>query len=298
VTAADGRAPPPSGAFRAALRRPIFLVSPPRSGSTLLFQTLIQSPGACSIGGESHGLIEGIAALHPQANGWESNRLGPADASEAVVEELSRRFLVTVKDRDGRPAGPHLRMIEKTPKNSLRIPFFDAAYPDSTFVYLYRDPRQTLSSMMEAWRSGRFRTYPRLPDWTSPPWSLLLVPGWRGFRTVTLAEIVARQWAAATDILLDDLAGLPPERVRALSYDAFVEAPQAVVSGLCDSLELAWDRSLHGPLPFSQTTVSAPDPEKWRANEAAIGEVWPIVAAAAARARAFLDERSAAGQGS
>ena len=293
--AADGRAPPPSGALRAALRRPIFLVTPPRSGSTLLFQTLIQSPGACSIGGESHGLIEGIAALHPRANGWESNRLGPADASEAVVGELSRRFLVTVKDRHGRPASPALRMIEKTPKNSLRIPFFDAAYPDATFVYLYRDPRQTLSSMMEAWRSGRFRTYPRLPDWSGLPWSLLLVPGWRGFGTLPLAEIVARQWAAATDILLDDLASLPPERVRAIAYDALVGAPQAAVTRLCASLELAWDRSLDGPLPLSQTTVSPPDPEKWRANEAALEAVWPIVSAAAARARAFCDERSVAG---
>jgi hypothetical protein len=61
------------------------------------------------------------------------------------------------------------------------------------FIYLYRDPRQVLSSMIEAWTSGRFQTYPQLPGWTGPAWSLLLVPGWRAFIGRPLHEIVAAQ---------------------------------------------------------------------------------------------------------
>ena len=34
--------------------RPIFIVSSPRSGTSLLFETLAQSPGLLTIGGESH----------------------------------------------------------------------------------------------------------------------------------------------------------------------------------------------------------------------------------------------------
>ncbi len=41
--------------------RPIFIVSPPRSGSTLLFETLSQAPGVYTIGDESHVLIESIS---------------------------------------------------------------------------------------------------------------------------------------------------------------------------------------------------------------------------------------------
>src|SRR5690606_649857 len=119
---ANGQVSPAPGPWRAALKRPIFIVSPPRSGSTLLFQTLAQSPSLCTIGGESHGVIEGIPAFHPSAKGWQSNRLTETDVEEDTIEELSRRFVGGLRDRDGRPPTPGMRMLEKTPKNSLRVP--------------------------------------------------------------------------------------------------------------------------------------------------------------------------------
>jgi len=236
--------------------------------------------------------MEGIAALHPAAHDWHSNRLDAADARPEVVEELSWRFAVTVKDRNNRPAGPPLRMIEKTPKNSLRISFFEAAYPDATFVYLRRGARETLSSMIEAWQSGAFRTYPRLPGWSGLPWSLLLVPGWSELMDLPLPQIVARQWLATTRTLLDDLARLPPERVRAVDYDAFIDSPQAAVARLCGSLGLEWDRPLGKQLPHSRTTVSPPRAGKWRKHEAEIAEVWPLVAESDALSRAFAADRA------
>jgi hypothetical protein len=293
----SGRGGAPAESFRQAIRRPIFVVSSPRAGSTLLFDTLIQAPGLCSTGGESHGLIEGIRALHPQANGWESNRLTARDARPEVLEELSRRFLATLRDRDGSAAGPALRMIEKTPKNSLRIPFLDFAWPDSTFVYLYRDARETMASMIEAWLSGGFRTYPRLPGWTGLPWSLLLVPGWRELNGLPLPEIVARQWAATTAALLDDLERLPQERVRVVSFGAFLVSPQEVVSGLCESLDLEWDRTLGPLLPVAHTAVSTPRADKWRAREAEIEAVWPLVRETDERARDFCAGRAGVGPG-
>lgn len=258
------------------LARPIFIVSTPRSGSTLLFRTLVQSPGACSIGGESHGVFEGIRALHPAAKAWRSNRLDVADATPEIVAELSQRFVVLLAGRDGEAPAPHQRMIEKTPKNALRVPFLAAAFPEATFIYLHRAARPTLSSMIEAWQSGRFRTYPRLPGWTAPlPWSLLLVPGWRELHGRPLAEIAARQWAATTRTLVADLAALPRKRVRTISYEAFLAAPQAEISRLCASLGLAWDRDLGAALPHSPTTVSKPDPEKWRRHEVELEAVAP-----------------------
>src|SRR5690606_26806424 len=119
--------------------------------------------------------------LHPSARGHDSNRLLAADASAEIITAVQRNFAQSLRDRDGRAPlpGATVRLLEKTPKNTLRLPFLRQVFPDARFVYLYREPREVLASMIEAWQSGRFRTYADLPGWNGLPWSLLLVPGWR-----------------------------------------------------------------------------------------------------------------------
>jgi hypothetical protein len=117
---------------------------------------------------------------------------------------------------------------------------------------------------MEAWHSGRFRTYPRLPGWQGQAWSLLLVPGWRELDGRPLPEIVANQWAITTNQILDDLEGLPAERLTAVDYRQLLSSPQAVMEKLAGALDLDWDRILGRELPLSKTTVSRPREEKWR----------------------------------
>jgi hypothetical protein len=268
--------------------RPIFIISPPRSGSTLLFETLAQAPGLFTTGRESHGLIEGITSLNPAFRGYDSNRLDESTASPAVVDELRRRFHSQMRDRDGQPpARQPYRLLEKTPKNALRIPLLARAFPEACFVYLYRDPRQTLSSMMEAWQSGRFRTYPQLPGWTGLPWSLLLIPGWRELVGRSLEEIVAVQWETTTRMLLDDLSVFPPGRCHKIRYDEFLAAPAAEMTRLCSALGLEWDRSLDAVLPFSRSTVSLPAPDKWRRHADVIERILPGLQATADRAERF-----------
>lgn len=271
--------------------RPIFLVSSPRSGSTLLFETLVNAPDLFTPRGESHGRIESIQGLSPADHEWQSNRLVAVDADAVTVELLTAAFLADLKDRDGQAPKGRFRMLEKTPKNALRVPFFDAAFPDSLFVILYRDARQTVSSMVEAWASGRFRTYPRLDGWNGPDWSLLLVPGWRELSGLPLPEIVAHQWAITMNQLIDDLEQLAPQRVVALSYDDFLADPPPVIQALSDWLGLGWDQVLGRDLPFSKTTVSFPQRDKWRQVGQMIEAIWPIVEPADSRARLFLASR-------
>jgi hypothetical protein len=266
--------------------RPVFIVSSPRSGSTLLFETLAQAPRLYTIGDESHALIEGIPELRPAAKGFASNRLTAADATPAIVAALRERMDRELRDRAGAAPAPQgrSRVLEKTPKNSLRIPFLAALFPEAHFIYLQRDVRETLSSMIEAWQSGRFRTYPRLPGWGEPPWSLLLVPGWRELVGKPLHEIVAAQWQATTDILLDDLAALPEGRWSTVRYDRFVADPQQEIARLSTTLGLDWDKTLGSALPESRYTVSAPARDKWRRHEDRIMAVLPALAATIARA--------------
>ncbi len=265
--------------------RPVFIVSSPRSGSTLLFETLARAPGLFTIGGESHKVIEGLAPLNVTERGFDSNRLEAIDASPTITVALRQRFDSALIDRDGIKPGPgRIRMLEKTPKNSLRIPFLARVFPEARFVYLYRDPRQVLGSMIEAWNSGRFRTYTGLPGWPRPFWALLLTPGWRELAGKSLADIVAAQWETTTRILLDDLEQLPRERWHALNYEALIGNPKTEIDRLCTAFDLGWDRPLDGALPLARHTLTKPDPNKWRRHAADIEPRLPRMQATIERA--------------
>lgn len=273
--------------------RPVFIMAPPRSGTTLFFDLLARAPGLWTVGGESHEIVEGIEKLHPRQRSWESNRLTAADADPETVGRLRAGFLERLRDRNGRrPAqGARLRLLEKTPRHSLRLPFFAAAFPDARFIYLFREPKETVSSMLDAWRSRRFVSYEELPEWSGPPWSMLLVPGWRTLAGRALEEIVARQWEAATTCLLDDLEALPPERWCAISYARLIAEPQPEMVRLCHWIGVEWDRTVTAPLPLSYSTLTPPHPEKWRRNEKELHRVMPLIDATVQRARKVMERK-------
>ncbi|MFM6201450.1 MAG: sulfotransferase [Dolichospermum sp.] len=81
--------------------KPIFIVSAPRAGSTLLFETLAQFPDLWTIGDESHKIIEGIPALHPAARNFSSNRLIESDATPEIALNLRKRFVTQLQNREG-----------------------------------------------------------------------------------------------------------------------------------------------------------------------------------------------------
>ena len=283
--------PPATAGASPRFDRPLIIVAAPRSGSSLLFETMAQAPGVYTVGNESHRQLESLSALRPEARGYESNRLTAADATADIADEIRRRFVAALRDRDCTPLPSNagtFRLVEKTPKNALRVPFLEAVFPDALYVYLYREPEENLSSLIEGWQSGRFVMYPNLPGWPGPPWSFLLVPGWRELVGASLAAIVTAQWQRTQQILLDDLAALPLGQVFALTYREFLAEPDAQIRRICAFAGIAWDRALPAVLPLSTHTVTPPSPDKWRRHEALLASQLPALAAIADRARAFV----------
>ncbi|MDO1559926.1 sulfotransferase [Brevundimonas sp. 2R-24] len=273
-------------------RRPIFIMAAPRSGSTALFETLAVTPQVATVGGEAHWLVEGLPPLRPGAPGVESNRLTRKQATPEIQGLIRKGLAEKLVLPGGLPPKPgaEVRLLEKTPKNALRIPFFNAVFSDALFIYLWRRPEENISSIMDAWRAGRWVTYRTLQGWDGP-WSLLLPPGWKTLRGRPLAEIAAFQWAATNTVIMDDLAKIDGRRKLTVEYDAFVEDPAMVVQKICDFAGLAYDSALFnrttGPLPNSRYTLSAPDRDKWLKNKDEIDGVLPAMRSVLERAQDY-----------
>lgn len=269
--------------------RPLFIISTPRAGSTLLYETLSQFPDLWSIGEESHDAIEGIPELHPASHGYPSNRLTAAAATPAVTQLLRQRFTQKLQDRRGeaflalppeqRPTS--IRFLEKTPKNALRVPFLRAMFPDARFIFLYREAKENISSLMEGWRSRRFISYYNLPGWAPGDWSFFLPPDWPQLAEATVAEIAARQWAVANGQILEDLAAIDRGHWCFVPYAELVRHPRQTLRRISDFAGLSWDPDLDAKvadaLPVSKMTLSAPSPDKWRKNGQDILAVLPQI---------------------
>ncbi|MEK7990020.1 MAG: sulfotransferase [Thiotrichaceae bacterium] len=268
--------------------RPIFIVSAPRAGSTLLYETLAKFPEIWAIGQESHEIIEGIKALHPETHHYSSNRLLAEHATLDVEIQLQQRFARQLHDSQGkllldypvtkRPMS--LRFLEKTPKNALRVSFLKKIFPEALFIFLYRDPEENVSSMLEGWRSRSFIAYKQLPNWQHKNWCFLLPPEWQqNLQNKPLVQIAGEQWRAANYYIWEDLKTLPREDWYFVHYHDLIRNTQQVMHDISDFAGLTWrdeiEQTLSKGLSVSKMALSAPSPDKWRKHSYELDMVLP-----------------------
>jgi LPS sulfotransferase NodH len=276
----DARVLRPMVVPAATLERPMFIIAAPRSGSTLLYETLAVHDALCTLGGEAHWLVESISELQLGSPGVASNRLDAGHANEAIRSEILQRIAEKLVDSRGQPitTAARRRMLEKTPKNALRIPFFNRLFPDAFFIFLWREPVGNISSIIEAWRSGKWKTYNGLHGFDGP-WSLILPPGWVSLNGKSLEEIAAFQWQTTNQIAMADLESLPRERWCVVNYQELLDDPTTTVLRLCERIGIEADdnlrRRLGSPLPLSRYTQTPPSADKWRKNAQLIERVMP-----------------------
>lgn len=263
---------------------PLIIVSAPRSGSTLLFEQHMRTPGLWSIGGESHAIFREFSSLRAENAALDSMSLGAAHATPEIADLFKRLFVLMVRNHQGHrylelpPAArpPRLQLIEKTPRNALNIPFLLKLFPNARFLYLHRPPRDSVASLIEAWtvglQRGRFVTFRDLPDWHLPGWCFLLPPGWRSMKGKSIADIAAFQWIESNRAIMAGLGAVKRDRWMSLSYPSFLKAPSVALRNAVQFLgqDTVIPDINASDIPLSRSTVSQPSPEKWRRYEAEI----------------------------
>lgn len=261
--------------------RPVIILAAPRSGSTLLFEILSKAANAWTIGNESHTIMESIEKYDPTSGLCNSNRLDESHADDNSLNIIREYFHSQLRDRSGTRIDSKIlpRFIEKTPKNSLRIPLLNKIFPDAYYIFLYRNPRENISSIMDGWKSQRFVTYQNLKNRDSS-WSFLLPPGWEKMHNKSLEETAYFQWKTTNATILDDLQSLvPKKRWTTVSYSSVINDTENTIKALCDFTNLEFDdflqQTCREKLKMSRYTLSTPSPTKWHKHALELSKVIP-----------------------
>ncbi|MDJ0788663.1 MAG: sulfotransferase [Myxococcota bacterium] len=245
------------------LERPIVIIGPPRSGTSLLMNVL--------------GVHADVVHVNEPRLTWRygndgrSDWLRPEHATPAVREHIRREFAARVREGGGR------RLVEKTPSNALRPAFVDAVFPDCLFVNILRHPYDTILSIRAGWEGkaagtkgirvnrwrNRFRELDprRAPHYAKelmrrtlpaplagvvgrPEWGPRL-PGMQGLLVeLSVLEVACLQWRACVEISCQYGRALPAERYLEIPLEELTRETMQRVLDFCalSSDEALWQR--------------------------------------------------------
>lgn len=235
------------------LKPPIFLIGNVRSGTTMFHH---------------------IFNLHDDVESWfeprtiwvygapsrRHDRFTSEDATEKVKRYTRKRFLQYQRTHGNR------RVMEKTPSNVLRVPYVEAIFPESKFLYIIREPFANLSSAELRWqfRSNWHRLWERFKECpkTQVPYHMSRIfidryrhyilrkkyfsmwgiryPGiYNDLKQMTIEEVIAKQWVAGSIQAETDLAAIDPAKIMRIRYEDFVLNPVEEYQRIVDHFDLS-----------------------------------------------------------
>lgn len=216
----------------------IFVISQPRSGSTLLQRVLSGHP-EIQTSAETWLMLHPVYAMRPRSisaeYGAKNATTGVRDflsyytSGPQVYDDAIRAFAATLYGNALACSGKRY-FLDKTPRYFFIIPDLQRLFPKARFVFLLRNPLAVLSSLL--------KTYVK-EDW----------PALSFFRHDLLRAPSLIK--AGIDML--------GEHAIVVRYEDFVSDPESQVARLCDRLGLAFEPAM---LEYARTA-----PPKGRLND-------------------------------
>ncbi len=271
------------------LKPPIILFGNTRSGTTMFHR---------------------IFKLHEDVESWfeprtiwmygdpsrKNDQFTEVDATDKVKRYIRKRFLKYQQKHGNR------RVMEKTPSNVLRVPYVNAIFPESKFLYIIREPLANLSSAEIRWqyRSNWHRLWERFlecPKSQVPHyfgrfiidrykhyikrskyfsmWGIRYPEIYEDLKTLTVEEIIAKQWVAGSVQAGKDILEIDPSRVMSIRYEDFVSNPVEMYRSIGDYFNLTVTYTIEKQL---SEMVDSGRHKKWkRLNKDILKRCFPIL---------------------
>jgi hypothetical protein len=200
---------------------PLFLLSLPRSGSTLA-QRILAAHEAIATASEPWILLPYLYTLRERGAYAEYNHRVLVRAVEDFCDVLPHgredyireiRELALRLYRKASPAGTHY-FLDKTPRYHLVSDEIVAAFPEGRYLLLWRNPLAVVASLIETWAGGKWNLYRFKVDLFDGIENL--------FRTYEIHE----------------------DRVHSVRYEAFITRPEETWTDVFRYLDLPFDSSV------------------------------------------------------
>ncbi|MDO9008779.1 MAG: sulfotransferase, partial [Thiobacillus sp.] len=187
--------------------------------------------------------------------------------------------------------------VDKNNQNGLCVPYLTALFPDAVFVFVKRSPGDNLNSLIEGWRKpDEFATWSKdLPATVAvengqlKEWCFFLADGWRDYVNAPVEDVVAFQYNAINQAVLDARAALPPSQWVEVFYEDFLRDPATTFRQVFEGCGLHFDAALQArcedvlDTPFNAFSEIRLDKWKDGRNREKIERVLPQVADVAGR---------------
>lgn len=205
---------------------PIFILSTARSGSTLL-RAILNAHSQIACPPESN-----LVAAFESAAFTIRNTVGSDSTLVDACRSIASASLGEYARREGK-----IRWCDKSLYSLENVPILRSVFPNAQFICLYRDPLDTIASLLEASRWG-YSSYGLEPYIRAQPGNVV--------------NACAALWVEKIERLLYAEQELGDLACR-LRYETLVLHPCASVERLCRWLSVEWEPAMVDPGSFLPT---------------------------------------------
>lgn len=219
------------------LERPIFMIGCPRSGTSIAVQIFARHPHVANRT-EAGMVWDPEHFFDPEADHrWEAGR-----ATEEEIRRLHTRFEY-YRQRENKA-----RLINKHPRNSVRIGYIRKVFPDAHFIHVIRDGRAVANSIVNRTRRERERHGIPYGNFCKPP-------QWREFLRDDPWEQAALQWREIVRYVLDWQEALG-DQYHEFQYKEMCARPQEVFAAAFESAGLPVSDEILRNVPETLTNMN------------------------------------------
>lgn len=195
-----------------SVKKAVFIVGMPRSGTSLVEQILDSHP-AITGAGELSEIFDIADSISAQLDGKPAYPAFMSQLTTELCDQMAQRYLQRLEQTSNQS----IYVTDKMPQNFLYLGLINRLFPEAHIIHCQRDPRDTcLSCYFQNFTVGQ--SYSN--DLTS------LAQYYRQYQRLM------RHWQTNLDI-----------PILTVQYEKLVSEPEPVIRSMLDFLELEWDEN-------------------------------------------------------